>query len=274
MKNRNRSRGSVDVELKKFEEKRKGDSDSELPDKIKFTEQDLVPINPKTKNQKAFFDAYYTTHEYPSEENEDRVIIDKNFMLIGSPGTGKTLIALHKALEEVITEKTKEKILIIRSVVETRQRGFLPGDKGEKEKPFELPYVGICDELIKYKWKNYERLKKSGIIEFESTSNLRGITLHDTVIIVDECQNLNFHELDTVITRTGKNSRIVFCGDFAQTDLLYNKNDTSGMPQFLEIINGMKSFQTIQFTGDDIVRSGLVKEYILKKNKIEIKNKS
>jgi len=252
----------VDKELDSFN-KKQGSEDGGVP-KIVFTPQDLVKIQPKTTNQGIFCDLY--DKKYQSGEGEKR---DTNLVCIGSPGTGKTFLSFSKALEEVIALKQKERIVIIRSVVETRQRGFLPGTE-EKEAPFELPYVGICDELIKYQWRNYEKLKKAGIIQFESTSNLRGITLHDAVIIVDECQNLNLHELDTTITRIGQNSRIIFCGDYAQSDLLFNKNDQSGLPSFLKIIERMPSFNVIKFGVDDIVRSGLVKEYIIAKNQIEI----
>ena len=251
MKRKNR----IDQELDTFNKNVKEKANSEMPDKIKFTAQDLVSVVPKTKNQILFLDSYSETYKYPNnDQNSELDIIDRNFFLLGCPGTGKTFMAFAKALEEVILHKTKEKIIIIRSVVETRPRGFLPGTEEDKEAPFELPYIGICDELLKYQWKNYERLKKAGLIEFESTSNLRGTTMHDSVIIVDECQNLNFHELDTVITRVGRNSRIIFCGDFAQTDLILNKNDKSGLPEFLKIVKHMKCFETINFTAEDIVR--------------------
>lgn len=266
-----KQRNKVDRDLRDFEEKTKERSKSEMPDKIVFTNQDLVNIQPMTENQKKFFDQYSETVKYKLH-NGDTEEADKNFMLIGSAGTGKTIIAFAKALEEVIALKEKKKIIVIRSVAEARPRGFLPGTEEEKEAPFEIPYIGICDELIKYQWKNYERLKKANIVKFETTSNLRGTTMHDSVIIVDECQNLNFHELDTVITRVGKNSRIIFCGDFAQSDLLINKNDKTGLPEFLKIVDLMSSFNIINFTANDIVRSGLVKEYILARNKIESKS--
>lgn len=266
-----KQRNKVDRDLREFEEKTKERSKSEMPDKIVFTSQDLVNIQPITAPQKKFFETYSETINYKLHDGNTEEA-DKNFMLVGSAGTGKTIMAFAKALEEVITLKQKNKIIVIRSVAEARPRGFLPGTEEEKEAPFEIPYIGICDELVKYQWKNYERLKKANIIKFETTSNLRGTTMHDAVIIVDECQNLNFHELDTVITRVGKNSRIIFCGDFAQSDLLINKNDKTGLPEFLKIIDLMTSFNVIKFTADDIVRSGLVKEYILARNQMESKN--
>ncbi len=261
----NKKRSQLDKELVNFEKKRNSEENS-VP-KINFTNHDLVQVQPKTQNQSLFVKTY---DEKVTLDDKDRTEVGTNIICIGSPGTGKTFLALHKALEEVIAKKEKEKITIIRSVVETRQRGFLPGTEEEKEAPFELPYIGICDELIKYQWRNYERLKKSGIIQFESTSNLRGVTLNDSVIIVDECQNMNLHELDTIITRIGQNSRIIFCGDYAQSDLLYSNKDQSGLPQFLKITEKMRSFRKIEFTAEDIVRSGIVREYIIAKNSIEI----
>lgn len=258
-----KKKSGVDKELEVFDKKRNSE-ESAVP-KIVFTAHDLVKIHPKTENQGIYCNLY--DQKIVSSDGEKR---DTNIMCIGSPGTGKTFLAVYKALEEVIALQEKEKIVIIRSVVETRQRGFLPGTEEEKEAPFELPYVGICDELIKYQWRNYERLKKSGIIHFESTSNLRGITFNDSVVIVDECQNLNLHELDTIITRLGHNSRIIFCGDYAQSDLLYNKNDQSGLPEFLKVTDRMASFKTVKFEAQDIVRSGVVREYILAKNALEI----
>lgn len=266
-----KQKNKVDRELKNFEEKTKLKAKIEMPDKIVFTKQDLVNIVPLTPSQKTFFDLYSDTIKYKMHDGNIEEC-SKNFFLLGSAGTGKTMIAFAKALEEVIVTKKKNKIIVIRSIAETRPRGFLPGTEEEKEAPFELPYVGICDELIKYKWRNYERLKKANVINFETTSNLRGTTMHDAIIIVDECQNLNFHELDTVITRAGKNSRIVFCGDFAQSDLIINKNDKSGLPEFLKIVELMDSFHVINFSAEEIVRSGLVKEYILARNRIEVEN--
>lgn len=260
-----RKNNSINRELKTFEENKKKNAEQEVVPKIRFTPQDLVRIQPLTKNQEVFFKSYdlkISGHENQSER-------DINILCKGVAGTGKTMISLYKALEEVIDKKEKEKIIIIRSVVETRQRGFLPGTAEEKEAPFEMPYVGLCDQLINYQWRNYEKLKKAGIIEFESTSNLRGATLNDAVIIVDECQNMNLHELDTVITRVGKNSRIIFCGDFNQSDLLTNRSDVSGLPEFERILTKMDSFRIISFGVDDVVRSGLVKEYILAKVQIE-----
>lgn len=264
---KNKRSSSIDRELNNFEKAR--NSEEASAPKIKFTSHDLVEIQPKTKNQSLFIELY---DKKVTLNDKDNTEVNTNLMCIGSAGTGKTFMSFYKALEEVVAKEEKEKITIIRSVVETRQRGFLPGTEEEKEAPFELPYIGICDELIKYQWRNYEKLKKAGIIQFESTSNLRGVTINDSVIIVDECQNMNLHELDTIITRMGHNSRIIFCGDYAQSDLLFNKNDQSGLPAFLKIIERMKSFKTVKFEPEDIVRSGIVREYILARNALEVED--
>jgi predicted ribonuclease YlaK len=256
-----KNKRKVDRDLALFDEESRKKADEHTPDKIKFTPKDLIKIQPLTENQKKFFELYDTTITDPYDNSERNI----NIFCDGVAGVGKTMIAFYKALEEVIEKKSKEKIIVVRSVVETRARGFLPGTEEEKEAPFELPYVGICDQLINFQWRNYERLKKVGIIEFESTSNLRGVTWNDSVVIVDECQNMTLHELDTVITRVGKNSRIVFCGDFEQSDLLTSKSDVSGLPLFKSILRSMKSFKIIDFGVNDIVRSGLVREYILAK---------
>ena len=256
-----KSTKKLDRELALFDQESRKNAEANTPDKIKFTPKDLIKIQPLTPKQKEFFELYDTHIIDPFNQSKR----DLNIFCDGVAGVGKTMIAFYKALEEVIEKGTKEKIIIVRSVVETRARGFLPGTEEEKEAPFELPYIGICDQLINYQWRNYERLKKVGIIEFESTSNLRGVTWNDSVVIVDECQNMTFHELDTVITRIGKNSRIVFCGDFEQSDLLTTKNDTSGLPTFKAVLKSMKSFKVIDFGVSDIVRSGLVREYILAK---------
>jgi predicted ribonuclease YlaK len=112
----------------------------------------------------------------------------------------------------------------------------------------------------------YDRLKNQGSMMFLTTSFLRGITLDNAIIIVDEAQNLNFHELDTIITRVGQDSKIMFCGDFFQTDL-QKSSEKSGLQHFMKILRGMPSFSTIEFNLGDIVRSGMVKEYLISKIK-------
>ena len=156
-------------------------------------------------------------------------------------------------------------VFVVRSVVSTRDIGFLPGDEQDKVSLYEAPYRSICSELFNYK-ESYDALKQQGNVKFMSTSFIRGITLNNAVVIVDECQNLNFHELDSIITRIGKNSKIIFCGDYTQTDLTRD-SDKRGIVNFMQIISSIAEFETIEFEIDDIVRSDFLKSYIIAKYK-------
>ena len=183
-------------------------------------------------------------------------------MLHGAAGTGKTFIAVYKALEEMMNNRgTYEKVVIVRSVVPSREIGHLPGDEKEKTDVYLAPYKSICKELFNTD-QAYERLVEQKNIEFLITSFVRGITIDKAIIVVDECQNMNFQELSSIITRVGEGSRILFCGDFKQTDL-NKKHDQSGLKDFVQIINRMSSFRNIEFDVEDIVRSNLVKEFIV-----------
>ena len=215
---------------------------------------DLITVGPLTENQKTAFEAY-------KKDN-------KSLILHGSAGTGKTFISIYLALEQVLEKSNKQynKLYVIRSVVPTRDIGYLPGDKQEKIEVYEDPYMSICAELFECK-DAYEKLKQQGVIEFLPTSFVRGITFDNSIIIIDECQNLNFHELDSVITRIGKDCKILFCGDFYQTDFV-RENDKQGLKKFIKILNHLPQFANIEFSCDDIVRSDLVKSYILAKNEL------
>lgn len=183
-------------------------------------------------------------------------------MLHGAAGTGKTFIALYKALEEVMDKGNPfQKVVLVRSVVPSRDIGHLPGDEKEKTDVYLAPYKATCQHLFNTD-QAYERLVEQKNIEFMITSFVRGITIDNAVIIVDECQNMNFQELSSIITRVGENTKIIFCGDFKQTDLC-KKHDQSGLREFVEIIKHMPSFRSIEFGIDDIVRSDLVKEFIV-----------
>ena len=215
----------------------------------------LLDIEPITDNQKKLFDSY-------SE--------DKHLVAYGTAGTGKTFISLYNALADVLDETTPyERIYLVRSLVSTREIGFLPGDHEDKADIYQIPYKN----MVKYMFQMptdadfemlYGNLKAQETIKFWSTSFIRGTTLDNAIVIVDEFQNLNFHELDSIITRVGENSRIIFCGDASQTDLV-KTNDRNGIHDFLNILRKMPSFDIIEFGIDDIVRSGLVKEYIIAK---------
>lgn len=201
----------------------------------------LKEIEPLTKSQVAVFDS------------------DKHLMLHGCAGTGKTFISLYLALDDLQKEEYS-RIVLVRSAVPTREMGFLPGTEDEKSKVYEAPYVSIMQELFSRGDNPYGQLKQKGVINFLTTSYIRGTTFNDSVIIVDECQNMTFHELDSIITRVGKNCRIIFCGDFFQSDL---KN--SGLKDFIKIINGMYEFDFIEFGIPDIVRSDFVRSYLTEK---------
>ena len=215
--------------------------------KLKVTIDDLKNISPLTLNQKKFFELYQTS----------------NILLLhGVAGTGKTYIALYKALEEILDRPNLlKRVVVVRSAVPSREIGHLPGDEKEKTEVYKQPYVEICSDLFKRR-DAFQRLQEQHNVEFMITSFVRGITLEDSVIIVDECQNMTDMELNSIITRVGKNSKIIFCGDFRQTDL-YRKNDMSGLKKFMVIADMMPSVKTIEFQVNDIVRSPLVKEYIV-----------
>ena len=213
---------------------------------------DLLTFQPITENQKKTYEAY--------KQN-------KHLLLHGIAGTGKTFLSLYLALEEVLDPSTVyEDVFLVRSVVSTRDIGFLPGDEQEKVSIYEAPYRSICRELFGIK-DSYDALKQQGNVKFMSTSFIRGITINNAVVIVDECQNLNFHELDSIITRIGKNSKIIFCGDYTQTDLT-RENDKRGILNFMKILKSLKEFETIEFLIDDIVRSDFLKSYIIAKYKL------
>jgi phosphate starvation-inducible PhoH-like protein len=185
------------------------------------------------------------------------------YLLHGSAGTGKSYMAIYFALKAVLEpDSIYKKIIIVRSTVQARQQGFLPGDIDEKMAPFEHPYVDICAELTNNK-AAYEKLKETGKIEFMSTSFMRGETLRDAIVVFDETQNTTFQELSTVITRIGTGTKLFVLGDTKQDDLVQNKNDVSGFRDFINVTRLMEDFRSFKFTSDDIVRSPFVKSFIV-----------
>ena len=220
----------------------------------------LVTIKSITDNQKVVFDSWKK---------------DKNQFLFGAAGTGKTFISLYLALKDVLDlKKPYDKVVLVRSLIPTREIGFLPGDEEDKGLLYQVPYQNMVQFMFEMPNEQqfntlYDRLKGQGTLFFLSTSFLRGLTFDNTIIIVDECQNLNFHELDTIITRVGQDSKIVFCGDFDQTDLV-KQNERNGLHDFLRILEEMEEFNCTEFTIGDIVRSGFVRSYLINKIKLGI----
>jgi len=212
----------------------------------------LKYISPKTKNQETAFQSFGE---------------GKNLFLCGSAGTGKTYISLYFALSEIL-QKTKSRIIIFRSIVSSRDVGFLPGSLAEKISVYEEPYRDIVNDLIENK-SGYDTLKKQSIIEFMPTSFVRGLTFDNSILILDEVQNMVAHEIDSVLTRVGKNCKVIICGDNKQSDLIMQKNSqTSGIDYLKKIANKMKSFDVIEFSINDIIRSGFVREYLIASSSI------
>tara|TARA_B100000965_G_scaffold85498_1_gene69121 strand:+ start:7335 stop:8090 length:756 start_codon:yes stop_codon:yes gene_type:complete len=220
----------------------------------------LTDIQPLTDNQRKLFDDYKA---------------GKNLFVYGCAGTGKTFITLYNAIKEVLDETTPyQKIYIVRSLVSTREIGFLPGDHEDKSALYQIPYKN----MVKYMFEMnsdadfemlYGNLKTQETISFWSTSFIRGTTLDNAIVIVDECQNLNFHELDSIITRVGEDTKIHFCGDATQSDLTRDK-ERNGILDFMNILQQMPSFSCIEFGLEDIVRSGLCKEYLITKHALSM----
>ena len=220
----------------------------------------LVSIKPITDNQKIIFDSWKE---------------GKNHFLFGAAGTGKTFISLYLAMQNVLDLKSPyERVFVVRSLIPTREIGFLPGDEEDKAALYQVPYQNMVKFMFEQPNEQsfinlYDRLKGQGSLYFLSTSFLRGLTFDNAIIIVDECQNMNFHELDTITTRVGQDSRIVFCGDFDQSDL-QKMNEKNGLHDFLRILEEMDEFSCVEFTIGDIVRSGFVRSYLINKIKLGI----
>ena len=223
-----------------------------------ITYNQLSTIKPVTDSQKIVFDSWKK---------------GLNQFLFGCAGTGKTFISLYLALQEVLKNETPyDKVIVVRSLIPTREIGFLPGDEEDKAALYQVPYSNMMQFMFEQPNEQafsmlYDRLKAQGSFYFLSTSFLRGLTFDNSIIIVDECQNLNFHELDTIITRVGQDSKIFFCGDFGQSDLT-RLNERNGLMDFLQILQEMNEFNCTEFDIGDIVRSGFVRSYLIQKTKL------
>ena len=225
-----------------------------------ISSSNLLKIKPITESQKTVFETWKK---------------GQNQFLFGCAGTGKTFVSLYLAMQDVLNLQTKyEKVVLVRSLIPTREIGFLPGDEEDKAALYQVPYQNMVQFMFKMPNESafnslYPKLKSQSSLYFLSTSFLRGLTFDNTIVIVDECQNLNFHELDTIITRVGQDSKIVFCGDFDQTDL-QKTNEKNGLHDFLRILEEMEEFNCTEFTIGDIVRSGFVRSYLINKIKLGI----
>jgi len=223
-----------------------------------ITYNQLSTIKPVTDSQKLVFESWKKGL--------------KQF-LFGCAGTGKTFVSLYLALQDVLKNETPyDKVIVVRSLIPTREIGFLPGDEEDKAALYQVPYSNMMQFMFEQPNEQafsmlYDRLKAQGSFYFLSTSFLRGLTFDNSIIIVDECQNLNFHELDTIITRVGQDSKIVFCGDFGQSDLT-RMNEKNGLMNFLQILQEMNEFNCTEFDIGDIVRSGFVRSYLIQKTKL------
>ena len=228
----------------------------------------------KQMKRKKPIDSSYMTEIKPLTDNQKVAFehhgLGKNLLLHGAAGTGKTFITLYLALQQVLDENSPyDKIYIVRSLVPTREIGFLPGDHEDKSALYQIPYKNMVRYMFTMPDDNsfdmlYDNLRAQETISFWSTSFIRGVTLDNSIVIVDEFSNLNFHELDSMITRIGEDSKIMFCGDITQTDLT-RENDKNGISDFIKILQNMEDFSCIEFGIDDIVRSGLVKSYLIAK---------
>jgi len=221
--------------------------------------KDLRELSPIGENQKQVFSSWEA---------------GKNQFLFGAAGTGKTFVALYNAMFDVLdNESPYERVILVRSLIPTREIGFLPGDEEDKSALYQVGYMNMVDFMFhdprgpNSSASMFELLKEQKLLYFMSTSFLRGLTFDNSIVIVDECQNLNFHELDTIITRTGQNTKIAFAGDYSQTDLK-NTNEKNGLYDFMRILENLPSFNCTEFGIGDIVRSGLVKEYLIEKIKL------
>tara|TARA_A100001011_G_scaffold399733_1_gene509908 strand:+ start:2180 stop:2887 length:708 start_codon:yes stop_codon:yes gene_type:complete len=222
-----------------------------------ISSKQLMKIKPIGENQKQVFDSYAK---------------GQNQFVFGAAGTGKTFVLLYNAIKDVLNLDTPyERVIIVRSLIPTREIGFLPGDEEDKSALYQVSYMNMFQFMFEQPNEQaftmlFDRLKQQGSLHFLSTSFLRGLTFDNSIILVDECQNLNFHELDTIVTRVGQDSKICFSGDFFQTDLT-KTNEKNGLHDFVRILQNMKSFNITEFDIGDIVRSGFVREYLIEKTR-------
>jgi len=219
------------------------------PSKLRL--EHLKQLEPLTNTQEEVFESF---------KKGNHLCLD------GSAGTGKTFISLYLALESVL-KKEYNKVIIVRSALPTRDMGFLPGTLEEKEEAYKTPYKAVVNDLFDDN-EAWNKLLQAKQIEFLTTSFIRGLTIKDAIVIVDESQNCNYHELCSIITRLGDNCKFIMCGDYYQSDFTRN-GDKNGIKEFMTIIDHMKYFEHIEFGWEDIVRSDFVRDFIMTKELYE-----
>jgi phosphate starvation-inducible PhoH-like protein len=186
--------------------------------------------------------------------------IDKHDVVfgVGPAGTGKTYLAVAKAVEALLNDEVK-RIVLVRPVVEAGESlGFLPGDIGQKIDPYLRPLYDALYELMGV--ERIEKLIEAKTIELAPLAYMRGRTLSDAFVIMDEAQNTTVAQMKMLLTRTGFGSKVVLTGDLSQVDL--PKGTYSGLKHALTILNGVKGIDVNKFTGKDIVRHPLVQRIV------------
>jgi len=227
---------------------------TEGPQKKRWSVHDIKSIQPFTNHQQDFFQSY---------------LQGSNVVAYGSAGTGKSFLALYLGLRDVIDrDMPQDHMVIVRSAVPSKEIGHLPGTVDEKMAVYESPYVDICSELFR-RPSTYNDMKEAELIQFTPTSFVRGTTWNNALVVVDEVQNMTWHEINSVMTRLGSNSRVIITGDYNQNDLVNKRNETSGIARLVRTADRMTEFSNIIFTTDDIVRSEFVKSWIIASEQTE-----
>ncbi len=200
-------------------------------------------LAPKTINQRRYIDAI---------ERHDLTFG------IGPAGTGKTYLAVAMAVSALLNKKVS-RILLTRPAVEAGEKlGFLPGTLQEKVDPYLRPLYDALFEMIET--ERVEKLLEKNVIEVAPIAFMRGRTLNDCFIIVDEAQNTTPEQMKMVLTRQGFNSKMVVTGDVTQIDLPTNRQ--SGLIQVTEILQGVEGISFVQFDEVDVVRHTLVQRIV------------